>query len=167
MKVIPSSSLQWGFHPHHDRAPFNNSLRALSSVEARSASEWRGVFMLPREKDAKTLRNSFPGQQGVRLAEGDPRYDLERARFESSTHSIHNWRARLELVRKMLTRWRCVWSVCQRFWRVDRWGIFITLKDFFYGLEWSSQMSWLCKRLWRATWIWDIYILWDINQNDV
>ncbi len=42
-----------------------------------------------KKKEAKTPRNPFPGQHGVRLAEGDPRYDLERARFESPSHPLH------------------------------------------------------------------------------
>ncbi len=74
--------------PH--RAPFSSSLRALSVV-AGTASEWRVVLIvrIEKKKEAKTPRNPFPGQHGVRLAEGDPRYDLERARFESPGHPLH------------------------------------------------------------------------------
>lgn len=116
--------------PH--RAPFSNSLRALSVV-AGSASEWLVVLIVPWEKDANPHETRFQVNMGLDSLKATLVTILNTlALTPPATHCLQNERACLELVRKMLTRWRYIWWVRQRVWRVDRWGIFITLKDFFF-----------------------------------
>lgn len=145
--------------PH--RAPFSNSLRALSVV-AGSASEWLVVLIVPWEKDANPHETRFQVNMGLDSLKATLVTILNTlALTPPATHCLQNERACLELVRKMLTRWRYIWWVRQRVWRVDRWGIFITLKDFFLWTRTFVANVLLVETLpWRATWLWDfLYIM--------
>lgn len=103
--------------------------RSLQHWSARAPSAGGGVLIgYLEQRMGKPYKTSLQVNAGLDPLKATLVTLLNALALNPATTCIQNWRACLELVRKMLTRLIASSAV----WRVDSWGIFITLKDFLW-----------------------------------